>query len=55
MQELRCPYCEDTTQWPDENELEMLVYGVHHRIDCVASPAELRAEAIVTLESMVAG
>ena len=51
-QELRCPYCSEVTTWPEENHVQMMVYGINHRIDCYLSPADLRAEAILMLESI---
>jgi hypothetical protein len=50
IQEMHCPYCGDTTLWPEDNEAQMLVYGLKHREEC--GPPELRAEAIVDLESV---
>lgn len=50
-QELICGFCKDTTWWPKENEVYMLVYGLFHIAEnCSKAPPDARAEAIVTIE-----
>lgn len=49
---LICQFCGEGTFWPDENEAQMVVYGVMHAAECPSAPCEIRAEAIVTAELM---
>jgi hypothetical protein len=47
VQELRCAFCGDTTLWPEENAVHMLVYGVEHLVDnCPTATEDARLMAI---------